>query len=146
MEKMGGLSSWVPQENGSNGILELRGRRRWSQISIWGSRRGACKRKWREKGAFSPAEVLWRKLAEWAETWVKMGKKSDLSQVDLWAPLSSNLWPLKHQLTGSGWKRWRRQKWSSKNLVSKKCKFNRVLRFWKLGPDLVWNDCFTLLS
>ena len=43
MEKMEGLSSWVPQENGSNGILELRGRRRWSQISIWGSIREACK-------------------------------------------------------------------------------------------------------
>ena len=129
---MEGLSSWVLQENGNNEILELRGRRKWVQIFIWGSRRGACKRKWREEGAFSPAEVLWRKLAKWAETWVKMGKKSDLSQGDLWAPLSSNLWSLKLQLTGLGWKRRRRQKLSSKNLVSKKYKFDIVLRFQNL--------------
>jgi len=43
MEKMEGLSSWVLQENDRDGILELRGRRRWSHISLWRFLAMACK-------------------------------------------------------------------------------------------------------
>ena len=34
--------SWKHQENGSNGILELRGRKGWSQIFIWKSLTITC--------------------------------------------------------------------------------------------------------
>ena len=41
--KMKGLSSWDPQENGSNGGLGLRGRKGYARISIWSSLALACK-------------------------------------------------------------------------------------------------------
>ena len=41
--KMKELSSWDPQENGSNGELGLRGRKGYAQISIWSSLALACK-------------------------------------------------------------------------------------------------------
>ena len=46
------LSSWSLQENTSNGILELRGRRRYSQILSWRSLTMACKRERDEEEEF----------------------------------------------------------------------------------------------
>ena len=58
-EKMECNHSWKLHENGSNGILELRGRRRWFQILIWRSRSGGMQE---EQGGgrrtFTPAEFL----------------------------------------------------------------------------------------
>ena len=64
---MKGLSSWDPQENGTNGGLGLRGRKGYAQISIWSSLALACKERNEEEEEEVPLSWVEEKVAgnEW---------------------------------------------------------------------------------
>ena len=64
-------------------------------------------------------------------------EKSDLNQVDLWAPLCSKLVTIKTSIYGSRMETTKKTKMIVENLVFKKYKFGIVLRFRNLGPGLM---------